>query len=286
MIEGYNKQDPPTKKMLPVEADVPELLVEMGYSKSGSPHAQAIGDLSLIVFYYLLRIGKYTVKGKCNNTKQTVQLKLKDVTFFKKNKAGTLVCLPRTAPASIVMSADSATLKLDNQKNGWKGVCVHQEANGESFNCPVHALTRQVLHLRENNANRKAFLSAFFTEGTCYNVCSKDVSKALKMAAAIQQYPITRGIPTKRIDTHSLWSGGTNALALSGYLDTQIQKMGWWKGATFKKYIQEKLACYLAGMTKNMKQNFKFVNVLGNAYHNVMATCIEEDYNINRAAAA
>jgi hypothetical protein len=25
MIEGYNKQDPPTKKMLPVEADVPEL---------------------------------------------------------------------------------------------------------------------------------------------------------------------------------------------------------------------------------------------------------------------
>ena len=41
-----------------------------------------------------------------------------------------------------MMTAHSATLKLDNQKNGWKGVCVHQEANGEAFNCPVKALAR------------------------------------------------------------------------------------------------------------------------------------------------
>jgi hypothetical protein len=54
MIEGYNKQDPPTKKMLPVKVNVPELLVEMGYGKSGATHAKAIGDLSLIAFYYLL----------------------------------------------------------------------------------------------------------------------------------------------------------------------------------------------------------------------------------------
>jgi hypothetical protein len=73
------------------------------------------------------------------------------------------------------------------------------------------------------------------------------------MAATILQYPITRGIPIEQIDTHSLWSGGTNALALSGYLDTQIQMMGQWKGVTFKEYIQEELACYSAGMTKNMK---------------------------------
>ncbi len=64
MIDGYTKADPPTKKMLPVEADVPELLVKMGYDKSGLAHSQAVGDLSLIAFYYLLRIGEYTVKGK------------------------------------------------------------------------------------------------------------------------------------------------------------------------------------------------------------------------------
>jgi hypothetical protein len=33
MIEGYAKVDPPTHKMLPIESDVPELLIGMGYSK-------------------------------------------------------------------------------------------------------------------------------------------------------------------------------------------------------------------------------------------------------------
>jgi len=41
----------------------------------------------------------------------------------------------------------------------------------------------------------------------------------------------------ERVDTHSLRSGGANALALAGYTETQIQKMGRWKGATFKEYI-------------------------------------------------
>ena len=94
MLDGYSKLDPPTQKMLPIEADVPDLLVEMGYGKGGTAHAKAVGDLSMIAFYYLLRIGEYTVKGKRNNKKQTVQFKLEDVQFFKKNKAGTLVCLP------------------------------------------------------------------------------------------------------------------------------------------------------------------------------------------------
>jgi hypothetical protein len=127
MIDGFAKEDPPTHKMLPVESDVPELLVEMGYSKSGTAHTRAVGDLSLIAFYYLLRIGEYTVKGKRNNTKQTVQFKLEDVTFYKRMR-NELRCLPKNAPAHLILSADSTTLKLDNQKNGWKrverGVCA------------------------------------------------------------------------------------------------------------------------------------------------------------------
>ena len=126
------------QKKLPVEADVTELLIKMGYGNLGSIQLQAVGDLSLISFYYLLRIGEYTVKRQRNRskraTKQTVQFKLEDVTFFKTDKNGILRCLPRNAPHSLIMTAESATLKLDNQKNGWKGVCVHQEANGEAFN--------------------------------------------------------------------------------------------------------------------------------------------------------
>jgi hypothetical protein len=95
VIEGFAKEDPPTLKMLPIESDMPELLVEMGYSKSGTAHTQAVGDLSFIPFYYLLRIGEFAVKGKRNNTKRTVQFKLEDVIFYKKTRAGKLCCLPK-----------------------------------------------------------------------------------------------------------------------------------------------------------------------------------------------
>ena len=73
--------------MLPIKADVPNLLVEIGYGKGGTAHAKAIGDLSMIAFYYLLRNGEYTVKGK-NNKKQTVQFKLEDVQFFQEKQSG------------------------------------------------------------------------------------------------------------------------------------------------------------------------------------------------------
>jgi hypothetical protein len=140
MIYGWRKHDPPTLKKLPVEVDIPELLVNVGLSPGANELDKAIGDLSIIAFYYLLRIGEYTIKNNRNNTKQTVQFRLKDVTFFKRDRSGALRQLSRQADSSLILSADSATLRLENQKNGWKGVCVHQESNGEPIACPVCAL--------------------------------------------------------------------------------------------------------------------------------------------------
>ncbi len=54
MIDGYTKADPPTRKMLPVEVDVPEMLIDMGYGKLGTIHLKTVGTLTLIAFYYLL----------------------------------------------------------------------------------------------------------------------------------------------------------------------------------------------------------------------------------------
>jgi hypothetical protein len=116
IIDEYTKADPPTKKMLPVEANVPELMVEMGSRKEGSIKAQAVGDLVLIAFYCLLCIGEYMVKGKQNKSKQMVQFKLEDISFFKKNKWGNLVCLPKNDPYSLIATSDSATVKLNRQK--------------------------------------------------------------------------------------------------------------------------------------------------------------------------
>lgn len=149
--------------------------------------------------------------------------------------------------------ADGATLKLDNQKNGWKGVCVYHECNGDLFNCPVQAVGRRICHLRENRGTAKTYLSAYWVENKRYDVTAEDISAAVKAAATTLSYPTVKGIPIQRINTHSLRSGGANALALAGYTDTQIQKMGRWRGATFKEYIREELAVYAENMSTDMR---------------------------------
>jgi hypothetical protein len=50
ILDGYRIKDLPTEKKLPVKANVPELLFDMGYGPSGSTFGQAVGDLSLIAF--------------------------------------------------------------------------------------------------------------------------------------------------------------------------------------------------------------------------------------------
>jgi hypothetical protein len=151
--------------MLPVQAVVPELLVKTAYKLGSSEQEKATANLTMIAFYYLLWIGEYTVKGTRNNSKQTVQFKYEDVTFFRKNNLGQLRCLPRDAPDKLISTANGATLKLDNQKNRWKGVCVYHKTNDDLLNCPVRTLSRRYLHLRKHQADLKTFLLAYFEEG-------------------------------------------------------------------------------------------------------------------------
>jgi hypothetical protein len=286
MFAGWKKEDPPTMKKLPIGIDIPEYISLCGLRPTATERDRAAADLILVAFYYLLRIGEYTVKGARNNTKQTVQFRMQDVTFFRHDKNGTLRQLPRTATPDEISTAHSATLKLDNQKNGWKGVCIHQEVNGDPYHCPVKALGRRYLHIRRHTRDQHStFLSTYFINNIRYDVTDKNISTALKLAGVALEYPSRRGIPIERIDTHSLRSGGANALALNGYSDREIQKMGRWRSATFKEYIREELSCYSAGMSTNMKRKFNFVNIAGGVYTDVTPTLIDTNYTLNTMAA-
>ena len=71
-------------KQLPVEADVTEYLVKLVHDPEAREVHRAIGDLSMIAFYYLLRIGEYTTKGSRNNSKQTQEFKLGDISSSRR----------------------------------------------------------------------------------------------------------------------------------------------------------------------------------------------------------
>ncbi len=83
-----------------------------------------------------------------------------------------------------------------------------------------------------------------------------------------------------------LQSGGANALSLSGYSDTQIQKMGWWRGTTFKEYIWEELACFSEEMSKSMKKIFDFLNIASNIFNTITDNLIDKEYHINVSVAS
>ena len=288
-VEGYRKQDPHVIKKLPVEADVPEYLVKAALGKEASEMEKAVGDLALVAFYYLLRVGEYTKKGTRNESKRTVAFKMEDITFFNKNERGQWRQIPRDAPEEVLLTACGATLKLDNQKNGWKNVCVFQQSNGAGLFDPVLALARRYVHVRSNTHAAdfaKAPLSTVVVDGERKHVTDKHIRAGLKLAATALDYPRTRSIPINRIDTHSLRIGGANALSLSGYSDTQIQKMGRWRGATFKDYIREQLACFAEGMTTAMRQQFNFVNVEGGVASDITDVVVTLPYEVDNHAAA
>ena len=53
---------------------------------------------------------------------------------------------------------------------------------------------------------------------------------------------------------------------LEVYSNRDIQKMGRWRGETFKLYIREELNFFSEGTSTAMKKYFKFVHITGGAY--------------------
>jgi hypothetical protein len=82
VLNGWKQHNPHSTKKLPVEADIPELIATLSTHKDATELCKAVGDMSLIAFYYLLRTGEFTTKDKHPKSKRTDEFKMEDVTFF------------------------------------------------------------------------------------------------------------------------------------------------------------------------------------------------------------
>ena len=105
--------------------------------------------------------GIYSEKQR-NKTKQTVQFNLEDTKMFCQDAKGHLLQLPINALDEETLSADGATLKLDNQKNVWKGVCVYEEHNGDEKFILVRALGRRCVAIQKKVSNKKTYFSVYW----------------------------------------------------------------------------------------------------------------------------
>ena len=250
---------------------VPQLAIPVAVPKQifaealliDTPLALAIGDLSIIAFFFLLRIGEYTrapkdprTKKPKKNAKRTVQFHIGDIGFFKSGKI-----LSRKSDLKTLLTADEVTLKITNQKNGTMGQVIHQQATGNATDCPVQAVARRVHHILSNGGSSHNCICDYRATPTEW----RDVQPA-EIRAALHKAVITldlksNGIDTKLISLHSFRAGGAMALKLMGHSDTTIMKFGRWKSLTFLQYIHNQIAHISAGVSKSMSTELKFTNI-------------------------
>ena len=262
LVEGMRRADPPAVPQLAIPVAVPKHMLATGQTLN-NPLDLAIGDLAIIAFFFLLRIGEYTrptVDIRTNkpkiNAKRTVQFRISDIGFFKNSKI-----LPRRSPLKLLLTADEVTLKITNQKNGAMGQVIHHKATNDPTDCPVQAVARRVHHILENNGNSHSCICDYFTPTVGWrHVRPTELQIALQRAVLALDLK-SNGIDVSLISLHSFRAGGAMALKLAGYSDTTIMKFGRWKSLTFLQYIHNQIAHISTGVSKSMSTKLDYTNI-------------------------
>ena len=261
LIEGYRREDPPATPQLALPVKVPQECQNCGF-RSQHPFKIAVGDLAIIAFYYLLRVGEYTKprtytkNGETKRATRTVQFSLAHIGFFKNNKI-----LPRKSPLDKLMTADSCTLKITNQKNGRMGETIHQYAIDDKH-CPVKALARRTHHIFTNGGTTDNLLCDVYD--SCnkkwLQITPKHMIHSIRTAVDTLKLEAT-GINPDLVGVHSLRAGGAMSLKLQGESDTTIMKMGRWTSLTFLQYIHNQIAHLSKDISTKMSTHLRFQNI-------------------------
>jgi hypothetical protein len=259
LVEGMRRDDPPAIPQLAVPISVANAVYQAGRAHS-LQHVQTVGSLTLIAFYFLLRVGEYTqprfvyrngTKVRATRTKQFI---VDNVGFFIDNRV-----LPKSSPLAVLLTASSATLKITNQKNGRMGETIHHKAI-DSDTCPIKALAYQIHHILSNGGTGDTLLCSYVYENQWHTVQSSEIIHAVRTATKLLNLH-EQGIDPDLVGAHSLRAGGAMALKLHGYDDTTIMKMGRWTSLTFLQYIHTQIAHLAQDISKKMSMPLPFLNI-------------------------
>ena len=253
-MEGYRLQDPPPEQKLAAPAAVIHTIART--AAAYPTHRKIlIANLCIVAFYVLLRSVEYCDTGKKDT--RTTPFCLGDITFWH---GPTCINAATITNPHLLTKATAATLHVTNQKNGFKGQTIHQEATGK-FDCPVKALANIVQHLRQHTNNPDTPISTYWTkQGTPKKVTSATITETIRKAATdinLAEF----GINPKQLSSHSLRSGGAMALHLGGASDSTIRKMGRWKSDAFLTYLHAQISCFNKGLSTIMSRSHTFINV-------------------------
>ena len=164
-LVGYKRLDLPPQRVKPIPLPVLRFAVDAA-SRRLSPLAEALSDLIVLAFFYLLRPGEYAHSASL----EAAPFRLQDVHLFCGARKLNIV----TSSDAALQSATYSGLAFSNQKNGVLGevIGLGRSALGDRW-CPVDATVRRVIALRSAGAPPSTPLHAFFHQGRwCVVSCS------------------------------------------------------------------------------------------------------------------
>ena len=210
----------------------------------------AVADLATIAFFFLLRVGEYTMPAS-NRRTRTVQFRVQDVKFYKNG-----LILPNNSPLQVLYQADGVALCIDNQKNGTRGETIHQHALQGSIICPVCAVARRVFSVLQGGGYVTSPLSLLGLNGQGHATAAMVRSLVRSSVSSLKLY--RQGIKSSDVGSHSLRAGGAMAMKLNGCDIITIMKSGRWTSLTFLTYIHNQVAHLGANITHRMASNVPF----------------------------
>ncbi|GFH62141.1 hypothetical protein CTEN210_18617 [Chaetoceros tenuissimus] len=171
MIRSYKKKDPPPNRVKPVPLSVIRRIAQISFA-GNSPNQHAIADMIIIAFFFLLRPGEYSFSKTDSDP-----FLLADVKFW----IGHQRLNTMTATPTQLLQATFVSLTFTTQKNGVRGEVIGLACSGELYLCPVKALARRVIHLKQHNAAPETPLCAYFCleKQRLLHVCPSDITNTL-----------------------------------------------------------------------------------------------------------
>jgi hypothetical protein len=137
-----------------------------------TPHLDAVTDLVIIAFFYVLRVGEYTTPHRVR-AKRTIPLRDCNIRLWYRGHI-----IPHSAGLRALMRADSATICIAHMKNGTKGAVVHHDTIGGPF-CPVAALARRVAIIQQAKSKNCQINTVYSESGRCSQVLDRDIGIAV-----------------------------------------------------------------------------------------------------------
>jgi hypothetical protein len=142
-LAAYAKEDPPPHWVKPVPISILQQAVEY-HLLANSPKAQAIVDMLLLSFYFMLRPGEYAY----TDSKNATPFCLKHAHLFTGNRRLNHLA----GPIHNLAAATVIALEFDKQKNGVRGKVITLLRSGHPTICPVATVLNRIRHLRRHNA--------------------------------------------------------------------------------------------------------------------------------------